>query len=131
MIGPNPLNALILKIFRSPFFGRIPGPGHLQASGVSLGRILGGGASIDPFWGGEGGVLARGMYSTPAPQLNARPPMEQDEGHLPPQARRGRTPGGERPMGTPAYGAKGVRGRARGSERPIGAARCRQLHNRA
>ena len=43
------------------------------------------------------------------------------------QGGRGRPQGGERPMGTTAYGGKGSKGRARVSgDRPIGAASCRQ-----
>ena len=40
--------------------------------------------------------------------------------------------GGERPMGSAAYGGKGFKGRAAASgDRPMGAARCRQQHNQA
>ena len=42
------------------------------------------------------------------------------------QGGRGRTRGGERPMGTTAYGGKGSKGRAANGDRPIGAARCRR-----
>ena len=42
---------------------------------------------------------------------------------------RGRTQGGEKPMGTIAYGGKGSKGRAANGNRPIGAARCRRDHH--
>ena len=44
-------------------FCRFLGPGHLRGLGVSLGRILEV-LSIEPFWGGGGG-LARGLYRPP------------------------------------------------------------------
>ena len=44
------------------------------------------------------------------------------------QGGRGRTPGGERPMGTTACGGKGSKGRAVSGDRPIGAASCRPKH---
>ena len=54
-------------------FCRILGPGHLQSPGVSLGRILGG-PSIEPFFGGGGG-LASGLFRPQPPDLKARPPL--------------------------------------------------------
>ena len=49
--------------------------GPLRGPGVSLGRILAGGASIKPLWGGGGRALARGLYRPPPPELKARPPL--------------------------------------------------------
>ena len=45
------------------------------------------------------------------------------------QGARGRSKGGERPMGTPAYGGKGSKGRAANGDRPVGAASCRRDHH--
>ena len=42
------------------------------------------------------------------------------------QGGRGRSQGGERPMGTTAYGGKGSKGRAANGDRPVGATSCRQ-----
>ena len=42
------------------------------------------------------------------------------------QGGRGRSKGGERPMGTTAYGGKGSKGRAANGDRPVGAASCRR-----
>ena len=48
------------------------------------------------------------------------------------QAGSGRALGGERPVGTAAYGGRGFKARARVSgERPMGAPSCRQQYNRA
>ena len=48
------------------------------------------------------------------------------------QGGRGRTQGGERPMGTAPCGGNRFKGRGRvSSKRPIGAAGCRRQHNRA
>ena len=45
------------------------------------------------------------------------------------QGGRGRSQGGERPMGTTAYGGKGSKGRAANGDRPVGAASCRRDHH--
>ena len=45
------------------------------------------------------------------------------------QGGRGRTQGGEKPMGTTAYGGKGSKGRAANGDRPVGAASCRRDHH--
>ena len=45
------------------------------------------------------------------------------------QGGRGRSKGGEKPMGTTAYGGKGSEGRAANGDRPVGAARCRRDHH--
>ena len=42
------------------------------------------------------------------------------------QGGRGRSNGGEKPMGTTAYGGKGSKGRAANGHRPVGAASCRR-----
>ena len=42
------------------------------------------------------------------------------------QGGRGRPRGGEKPMGTTAYGEKGSKGRAANGDRPVGAANCRR-----
>ena len=44
------------------------------------------------------------------------------------QGGRGRSKGGEKPMGTTAYGGKGSKGRAANGDRPVGAASCRRDH---
>ena len=64
----NPLAALIPRIPFS-FFCRLSGPGHLRGPRVSLGRILGGGASIEPFVF-LGGGSSQGALSTPPPRRN-------------------------------------------------------------
>ena len=46
------------------------------------------------------------------------------------QGGRGRAQGGERPMGTTAYGGRGSKGRAAGGDRPVGAASCRPKHTK-
>ena len=43
--------------------------------------------------------------------------------------RRGRSKGGEKLMGTTAYGGKGSKGRAANGDRPVGAASCRRDHH--
>ena len=45
------------------------------------------------------------------------------------QGGRGRSQGGETPMGTTAYGGKGSKGRAANGDRPVGAASCRRDHH--
>ena len=45
------------------------------------------------------------------------------------QGRRGRSKGGEKPMGTTADGGKGSKGRAANGDRPVGAASCRRDHH--
>ena len=45
------------------------------------------------------------------------------------QGGRGRSKGGEKPMGTTAYGGKGSKGRAANGDRPVGAASCRRDHH--
>ena len=45
------------------------------------------------------------------------------------QGERGRSKGGEKPMGTTADGGKGSKGRAANGDRPVGAARCRRDHH--
>ena len=45
------------------------------------------------------------------------------------QGGRGRSKGGEKPMGTTAYGGKGSKGRVANGDRPIGAASCRRDHH--
>ena len=45
------------------------------------------------------------------------------------QGGRGRSQGGEKPMGTTAYGGKGSKGRAANGDRPIAAASCRRDHH--
>ena len=45
------------------------------------------------------------------------------------QGGRGRSKGGERPMGTTADGGKGSKGRAANGDRPVGAASCRRDHH--
>ena len=45
------------------------------------------------------------------------------------QGGRGRSQGGEKPMGTTAYGGKGSKGRAANGDRPVGAASCRRDHH--
>ena len=45
------------------------------------------------------------------------------------QGGRGRSQGGEKPMGTTADGGKGSKGRAANGDRPIGAASCRRDHH--
>ena len=47
------------------------------------------------------------------------------------QGGRGRTQGGERPMGTTSYGGKGSKGRAANGDRPVGAASCRREYTKA
>ena len=48
------------------------------------------------------------------------------------QGGRGRSKGGERPMGTTAYGGKGSKGKAANGDRPVGAASCkREQHTMA
>ena len=45
------------------------------------------------------------------------------------QGGRGRSKGGEKLMGTTAYGGKGSKGRAANGDRPVGAASCRRDHH--
>ena len=45
------------------------------------------------------------------------------------QGGRGRSKGGEKLMGTTAYGGKGSKGRAANGDRPVGAASCRREHH--
>ena len=45
------------------------------------------------------------------------------------QGGRGRSKGGEKPMGTTTYGGKGSKGRAANGDRPVGAASCRRDHH--
>ena len=45
------------------------------------------------------------------------------------QGGRGRSKGGEKPMGTTAHGGKGSKGRAANGDRPVGAASCRRDHH--
>ena len=42
------------------------------------------------------------------------------------QGGRGRSKGGEKPMGTTTYGGKGSKGRAANGDRPVGAASCKR-----
>ena len=58
------------------------------------------------------------------------PPTGSGEGKID-QGGRGRTQGGERPMGATAYGGKGSKGRAVGRDRPIGAVSCTPKHTMA
>ena len=45
------------------------------------------------------------------------------------QGGRGRSKGGEKPMGTTGHGGKGSKGRAANGDRPVGAASCRRDHH--
>ena len=45
------------------------------------------------------------------------------------QGGRGRSKGGEKPMGTTAFGGKGSKGRAANGDRPVGSASCRRDHH--
>ena len=58
-------------------------------------------------------------------QHRCPPPPRQRLG----QGGRGRSKGGEKPMGTTAYGGKGSKGRAANGDRPVGAASCRRDHH--
>ena len=60
------------------------------------------------------------MIASPQP-----PPPPQTKG----QGGRGRSKGGEKLMGTTAYGGKGSKGRAANGDRPVGAASCRRDHH--
>ena len=63
---------------------------------------------------------------TTSPRRHAKTPRPgRGEGRLG-QGGRGRSQGGERPMGTTAYGGKGSKGRAANGDRPAGAASCRR-----
>ena len=82
--------------------------------------LLGGGAPTHPL--------------TPPPRASplTPPPNEKGkgrgEGRLG-QGGRGRSKGGEKPMGTTACGGKGSKGRAANGDRPVGAASCRPDHH--
>ena len=65
------------------------------------------------------------LCQTPLPQPPPQPPKLGHGGRIG-QRGRGRTQGGERPMGTAADGGKGSEGRAADGDRPIGVARYRR-----
>ena len=75
------------------------------------------------------GMSHRGMLDPPPPPQ----PQGQGKGKGRGEGRlgqggRGRSKGGEKPMGTTAYGGKGSKGRAANGDRPVGAASCRRDH---
>ena len=108
-----------------------PGSGHPMAIVYDTAAALGEG----------GGRRGRARSTTPA--YHAPPPAflcvdyrgkgqgkgkGRGEGRLG-QGGRGRSKGGEKLMGTTAYGGKGSKGRAANGDRPVGAASCRRDHH--
>ena len=117
--------------------GRLDAPGqrrrHLPSSAWTRRREVkqgksGGSVGTTDQGKGKGRSVVRPMGTVPYRGKGQGKGKGRGEGRLG-QGGRGRSKGGEKLMGTTAYGGKGSKGRAANGDRPAGAASCRRDHH--
>ena len=115
------------KVVMCPRRGNDPTSGHPRAHQPPLGR-----GTSPPAWDGRLDAPGQRRRHLPSSAWTRRREVKQgksrgsagttDQGN-------GKGRGGEKPMGTTAYGGKGSKGRAANGNRPVGAASCRRDHH--
>ena len=117
--------------------GRLDAPGqrrrHLPSSAWTRRREVkqgksGGSVGTTDQGKGKGRSVVRPMGTVAYRGKGQGKGKGRGEGRLG-QGGRGRSKGGEKLMGTTAYGGKGSKGRAANGDRPVGAASCRRDHH--
>ena len=117
--------------------GRLDAPGqrrrHLPSSAWTRRREVkqgksGGSVGTTDQGKGKGRSVVRPMGTVAYRGKGQGKGKGRGEGRLG-QGGRGRSKGGEKLMGTAAYGGKGSKGRAANGDRPVGAASCRRDHH--